>query len=81
MQTIVIKNGTLKLLLVSEDAIEDEILKKLDGATINIATDVKLIDKNISACLIIEASNPKKVSTNTEDFRVSDFKHEAREGL
>ncbi|RUP42194.1 MAG: hypothetical protein EKK63_02535 [Acinetobacter sp.] len=60
MQTIVIKNGVLKLLLVSEDAIEDEIVKKLDGATINIATDVKLIDKNIPTCLIIEASNSKK---------------------
>lgn len=57
-----IKNGTLRLLLLGGDSIDEEILKQLDGATCKFVSDnLKLFDKNVSGALVLEVTpNLKK---------------------
>lgn len=72
----ILKNGTLRLLLIGSDSVEEECLKQLDGATVKFVSDnLKLFDKNLAGALVLEVVTPKnkkdEIGSDTRDMETS----------
>lgn len=57
---VVISNGKLRVVLTADDAIGQEALKALDGATCTIVTDnLRVYDENVAGGLVIELASKR----------------------
>lgn len=72
IQGTILKNGTLRLLLIGSDAIDEEVLKQLDGATVTFVSDnLKLFDKNLTGALVLEVTHKTKSDARETTERVA----------
>lgn len=64
MEVLLMKNGGLKMLITSEDVIDEKFLEALDGSTCKLVTNQKIGDDvTLSFGLLIEKSSDKLIKT------------------
>lgn len=62
MKVTIIKNGILQMVLTPEDELEKEVIKKLNGGTVQVIADNNtILNNNVGGGLLIKQGDHKSV--------------------